>query len=74
MGRFQALRIRLAEFSSSSGAWRSNHDTTISDGVHASIAPKQIACKVVMTFTRIANESDYRIWIFIPKADLNQAE
>jgi hypothetical protein len=34
---------------SSSGASRSNNANTISDGVHASIAPKQIACKVVMT-------------------------
>jgi hypothetical protein len=28
---------------------RRNKANTISDGVHASIAPKQIACKVVIT-------------------------
>jgi hypothetical protein len=35
--------------SSSSGGSRSNKANTTSDGVHPSIAPNQIACKVVMT-------------------------
>jgi len=30
------------------GASRNNQASTTTDGVHASIAPKQIACKVVM--------------------------